>query len=142
MRSTPSVASSLESENSEGECELFPLCFLFLSFFPYPIFFSFLHDEAPCISSFLEPFCHRFFTLSSICFMFFPESLRKSGDQKEEALPQETSIGSLFFFFSFFFCHSSPSSFFKTKSVLPFSFLLRMLIQALKILSLLFLREL
>ena len=53
VSSAPSVASSLESENSEGECELFPLCFLFLSFFRYPLFFFFFHGEAPCISSFL-----------------------------------------------------------------------------------------
>ena len=65
----------------------------------------------------------------------FPKSLGKSRDQVEEALPQKAGTGLLFpFFFSFFF--------FKTKSVLPFPFLLQILAQALKILSLLSLKEL
>ena len=51
-KSAPSVASSLESESSEGECELLPLCFLSLSFLPFALLF-FFHGEAPCISSFL-----------------------------------------------------------------------------------------
>ena len=53
VRSVPSVASSLESENSESECRLFLLCFLFLPFFPYtfsPAFF--FYGEGPYISTF------------------------------------------------------------------------------------------
>ena len=144
VRSVPSIASFLESKNLEGECRLFPLCFLFLHFFPYtPFFFpSFMAKPPASLPSF-----SRFATVSSpflqLALCPFPESSKKSEEQEEEASPQEAGIGSLSFF-----CHSSPFLFFLTKSVLPFSFLfffyffLRALIQALEILSLLFLREL
>ena len=117
-------------------------CFHCVSFFflSFPTLFSFLSSMTKLPAS-LPSFSH-FATGSSPFLQFalcsFPESLRKSGDQKEEALPQEAGIGSFFFLslLSFFFF------FFKTKSVLPFSFLLRVLIKALEILSLLFLKEL
>ena len=106
MRSAPSVASSLESESSEGECELLPLCFLF--FLSFPTLFSFPSSMAKPPAS-LPSFSH-FATGSSpflqLALCSFPESLRKSGDQEEEALPQEAGTGSFFFFLSllsFFF---------------------------------------
>ena len=99
-------------------------CFHCVSFFflSFPTLFSFPSSMAKPPAS-LPSFSH-FATGSSPFFLLalcsFPESLGKSGDQKEEALPQEADTGS--FFFSFFFF----SSFFKkkTKSVLPFPFLL------------------
>ena len=115
-------------------------CFHCVSFFflSFPTLFSFPSSMAKPPAS-LPSFSH-FATGSSpflqLVLCSFQEFLGKSGDQEEEALPQEAGTGlffSLFFFFFFFF---------KTKSILPFSFLLRILIQALKILSLLSLKEL
>ena len=116
--------------------------FFFLSF---PTLFSFSSSMAKPPASI--PSFSRFATGSSpflqLALCPFPESSKKSEEKEEKAPPQEAGIGLLFFSFLFFFV-TSPLffSFLKTKSVLPFSFLLRMLTQALEILSLLFLREL
>ena len=91
--------------------------------FPFPFFPSlrpspFFYMAKPPAS--LPSFSH--FAIGSSPFLqlalcSFPESSGKSGDQGEEALPQEASTG-LFFSLPFFFF------FFKTKSVLPFFFFL------------------
>ena len=75
--------------------------FFFLSF---PILFSFSSSMAKPSAS-LPSFSH--FATGSSSFLQlalcpFPESLRKSEDQEEEALPQEAGIGSFFLFFFFF----------------------------------------
>ena len=107
VKTVPSVASSLESENSEGECRLLLLCFLFLPFFSYTF--------SPPSSSMAKPPASlpsfsRFATVSSpflqLALCPFPESSKKSEEQEEEASPQEANIGLLFFFLYFFFCCS------------------------------------
>ena len=64
-KSAPSVASSLESESSEGECELLPLCFLFLSFFPFALLFFFYMAKSPASLplAILPLVLHPFFNL-------------------------------------------------------------------------------
>ena len=113
VRSVPSVASSLESENSEGECRLFLLCFLFLPFFSYTF--------SPPSSSMAKPPASlpsfsRFTIVSSpflqLALCSFLESSKKSEEQEEEASPQEADTGLLFFFLSLFFFCRSPLPFF------------------------------
>ena len=102
VKTVPSVASSLEPENSEGECRLLLLCFLFLPFFSYTF--------SPPSSSMAKPpaslpFFSHFATVSSPFLQFalcpFLESSKKSEEQEEEASPQEADTGLLFFFFFF-----------------------------------------
>ena len=53
MKSVPSVASSLESEDSKGGCRSFLLCFLFfLSFYAFPLSFSSMAKPLASLPSF------------------------------------------------------------------------------------------
>ena len=99
----------------------FPLCSLFLSFFPYPLFFFFFHGEAPCIFSFSH-FATGSPSFLQLALCPFPESSRKSKDQEKEALPHEAGIGLLFF--SFFSVTPLPFFFLRLSLFFLFLFLL------------------
>ena len=116
MRSVPSIAFSLESEDSEGGCRSFLLCFLFfLSFYTFPPPSSSMAKPPTSLTSF-----SRFTTVSSpfiqLALCPFPESSKKLEEKEEEVPPQEADAGFPFFLLSFFL-----PPFFLTKFVfLPF----------------------
>ena len=102
MRSVPSVASSLKSEDSEGGYRSFLLCFLFfLSFYTFSPPSSSMAKHPASL-----PFFSRFATVSSpflqLVLCRFPESSKKPEEQEEEVPPQEADTGLLFFLLSFF----------------------------------------
>ena len=86
MRSVPSVASSLESKDSEGGCRSFLLCFLF--FLSFYIFSPPSSMAKPPTSL---PSFSRFTTVSSpflqLALCPFPESSNKPEEQEEEVPP-------------------------------------------------------
>ena len=141
VRSALSVASSLESENSEGERELFYTVFPFSFFLSLSSFLFLLPWRSP-LHLFL-PLAISLQVLHPLFNLLYVLSQNLRGNQgirrRRLCLMKLVLIR---FSFLFFFVAPLPPFFFKSKSVLPFSFLLRLLIQALEILSLLFLREL
>ena len=99
MRYVPSVASSLESEDSEGGCRLSLLCFLFfLSFYAIPLSSSSMAKPPASLPSF-----SRYAKVSSpflqLAMCPFSESSKKLEEQEEEVSPQEADTGFPFFFF-------------------------------------------
>ena len=87
VRSVPSVASSLESEYSEGGCRLFLLCVLFLlSFYTFSPPSSSMAKHPASL-----PFFSHFATVSSpflqLILCPFLESSKKPEEQEEEVPP-------------------------------------------------------
>ena len=102
MKSVPSVASSLESEDSKGGCRTFLLCFLFfLSFYTFSPPSSSMAKHPASL-----PFFSRFATISSpflqLVLCRFPESSKKPEEQEEEVPPQEADTGLPFLLLPFF----------------------------------------
>ena len=102
VRSVPNIAFSLESEDSEGGCRSFLLCFLFfLSFYTFPPPSSSMAKPSASLPSF-----SRFTTVSSpfiqLALCPFPESSKKPEEKEEEVLPQEADAGFPFFLLFFF----------------------------------------
>ena len=109
MGSVPSVASSLESEDSEGGCRSSLMCFLFfLSFYALPLTSSSMAKPPASLPSF-----NRYAKVSSPFLQLatcpFSESSKKLKEQEEEVLPQKADTGFpfsfllLFYRLSFFF---------------------------------------
>ena len=100
MRSVPSIASSLESKDSEGGCRSSLLCFLFFLFFliffmPFPCLLLLWRSPPASLPSFScytkvsSPFLQL-----AIC--PFLESSKKLEEQEEEVPPQEADTGFTF----------------------------------------------
>ena len=98
-----SVASSLESKDSEGECRSFLLCFLFFLFFFYTFSSPSSSMAKPPTSL---PSFSRFATVSSpflqLALCPFSESFKKPEEQEEEVPSQEADTSLPFFLLSFF----------------------------------------
>ena len=116
VRSVPSIASSLESKDSEGGCRSSLLCFLFFLFFliffmPFPCLLLLWRSPPASLPSFScytkvsSPFLQL-----AIC--PFLESSKKLEEQEEEVPPQEADTGFPFFLLLFFLPPFPPPPFF------------------------------
>ena len=110
MGSVPSVASSLESEDSEGGCRSSLLCFLF--FLLFFLCLSPLSSSSIAKPSASLPSFSRYAKVSSpflqLTMFPFSESSKKLKEQEEEVPPQEADTGFPFSLLLLFFYRFSP----------------------------------